>query len=65
MGAPGVWGSVCLSAPLAHVRLRDVTLADFGAGQVDPGVTLVAFDHGSAREWLHAKTRHQVPRVVI
>lgn len=50
---------------LAGVRLRDVGLADFGAGQVDPGVALVAFDHRSAGEGLHTETRHEVPRVVV
>lgn len=61
----GVLEAVGLPAPLADVRLRDVALADFGARQVDPGMTLVALDHSSAGERLHAETRHQVPRVVI
>lgn len=65
VGAPRVRGAVRLPAPLAHVRLRDVALADLGAGQVDPGVALVALDHGPASERLHAETRHQVPRVVV
>lgn len=65
VGAAGVLEAVGLPAPLADVRLRHVALADFGAGQVDPGVTLVAFDHGPAGEGLHAETRHQVPGVVI
>lgn len=65
VGAAGVWGSVHLPAAQAHVGLRDVTLADLGTRQVDPGVALVALDHGAAREGLHAETRHQVPRVII
>lgn len=52
-------------ALLAGVRLWDIGLADFGAGQVDPGVALVAFDHRPAGEGLHTETRHQVPRVVV
>lgn len=65
VGAARVRGAVRLPAPLAHVRLRDVALADLGTGQVDPGVALVALDHGPAGERLHAETRHQVPRVVV
>lgn len=65
VGAAAVLEAVGLPAPLADVRLRHVALADLGAREVDPGVTLVALDHGSAGEGLHAETRHQVPGVVI
>lgn len=68
VGATGVGSggrSVVFSAALAHVRFGHVALADLGARQVDPGVAVVALDHGTAGEWLHAETRHQVPRVVV
>lgn len=65
MGAAGVRGSVRLSAALAHICLWHVALADLGARQVDPSVTLVTLDHGPAGERLHAETRHQVPRVIV
>lgn len=65
VGTSSVWGSVCLSAALAHVCLWHVTLADLSARQVDPGVALVTFDHGASCERLHAETCHQVPRVII
>ena len=65
VGAAGVRGSVWLSAALAHICLWHVALADLGAWQVNPGVTLVTLDHGSTCERLPAETRHQVPRIVI
>lgn len=65
MGAAGVLEAMGLPAPLADVRLWHMALADFGARQVNPGVTHIALDHGSAGEGLQAKTRHQVPRVII
>ena len=52
-------------AALTHVRLRDVGLADFGTGQVDPGVALVALDHGPPGKGLHAEARYQVPGVIV
>lgn len=65
VGAAGVWSSMCVSAALAHIYLWHVALADLSAWQVDPGVTLVALNHGSARKRFHAETCHQVPRIVI
>lgn len=65
VGAAGVLEAVGLPAPLADVRLWHVALPYLGARQVDPGVALVALDHGSASEGLHAEARHQVPGVVV
>lgn len=42
-------------ALLAYVDLRDVRLADFGTGEVDPGVALVTLDHRPPGERLHAE----------
>lgn len=52
-------------ALLADVDLRDVGLADFGTAEVDPGVALIAFDHGPSGKGLHAETSHEVPGIVI
>lgn len=66
---PGAIGAadVELGVPalLADVDLGDVGLADFGAAKVDPGVALVAFDHGPPGKGLHAEASHEVPRIVI
>lgn len=52
-------------ALLAYVDLWDVGLADLGAGEVDPGVALVALDHRPPGKRLHAEASDQVPGVVI
>lgn len=65
VGAAGVRGTVGVPAALAHVSLWYMAFTDLGAGQVDPRVALVTFNHGSACKRLHAETRHQIPRVII
>lgn len=52
-------------ALLAYVDLWDVGLADLGAGEVDPGVALVALDHRPPGERLHAEASDQVPRIIV
>lgn len=63
-----VWSADVLfgvAAGLAHEDVGHVGAADLGAGEVHPGATLIALDHGASREGLHAETRDQVPRVLI
>lgn len=52
-------------ALLAYVDLWDVRLADLGAGEVDPGVALVALNHRPPGKRLHAEASDQVPGIVI
>lgn len=54
-----------IPAFLADVNLGNVGFADFGTGQVDPGVAFFAFDHGPPGERFHAEAGDQIPRVVI
>lgn len=46
---------------LTHKDFGHVGAADLGAGEVHPGATLVALNHGASGEGLHAETRDQVP----
>lgn len=52
-------------ALLADINLRDIGLADFGTGEMDPGVAVAALDHGPSSKGLHAETGHKVPRIII
>lgn len=54
-----------IPAFLADVNLGNVGFADFGTGQVDPGVAFFAFDHGPPGERFHAEAGDQVPRVIV
>lgn len=54
-----------ISAFLADVNLGNIGFADFGTGEVDPGVAFLALDHGAPGEGFHAEAGDQVPRIVI
>lgn len=41
--------------------VRDVGLLDLGAGEVNPGTTLITLNHGPTCKWLLAVTRDEVP----
>ena len=48
---------------LADEHLGNMSTAYFCTGQVHPGPTLTAFNHGSSRERLQTETSYQVPGV--
>lgn len=63
-----VWSSDVkfgVSAPLANVDFRNIRLADFGTGQVNPGIAFVTLDHRPASERLHAEAGDKMPGVII
>lgn len=50
---------------MADEHFRNVGLPNLRAGQVDPGVALVALYHRAAGKRLHAEAGDEVPGVVI
>lgn len=63
-----VWSADVLfgvAAGLAHKDIGHVGAADLGAGEVHPGATLIALDHGASGKGLHAEACDQVPWVFI
>lgn len=53
-----------LAAFLAIEDVGDVVFLHLGAGQVDPGATLAALDHGPASKRFLAVAGDQIPRIV-